>query len=238
MARKGRNGVGPGRQRSGIALLTISLSALLGYALLTLVVRTNPSMESDRRATLRLQRADHPVLERAMSAVSWVGFRPQSLLLPFAAISGTWLLRMRRESLLLVAAWGASMVSFLTKLVVQRPRPDLPEIRVIAANIRDTSFPSGHTIHYVVFWGFFTYLVLTRVRSNVARALTVAVTAPLIALVGPSRVYLGHHWLTDVLGSYLLGTAYVLGLVAIDRRVTRCSDEDGTVSGPALPDRT
>jgi undecaprenyl-diphosphatase len=41
----------------------------------------------------------------------------------------------------------------------------------------------------------------------------------LLALVGPSRIYLGHHWFTDVLASYLLGLCYLVGITAIYRRV-------------------
>jgi len=58
--------------------------------------------------------------------------------------------------------------------------------------------------------------VFLLVSLFVARALLVGIV---YALVGPSRMYLGHHWLTDVTASYLLGTSYVLGLTALYRRV-------------------
>jgi undecaprenyl-diphosphatase len=154
-----------------------------------------------------------------MSWVSWFGFRPQSLVLPASAVIGNALLRLRLESAFLIAAWGASLLSFVTKLVVQRPRPGGPDIRVVEARIRDTSFPSGHTLHYVSFWGFFAYLCYIKIRNRSLRRLAVGAIGSLIALVGPSRVYLGHHWLTDVLASYLLGLAYLIGLASLYRRL-------------------
>jgi undecaprenyl-diphosphatase len=73
-------------------------------------------------------------------------------------------------------------------------------------------------LHYVSFWGFFTYLCFTEIRNRWLRWLPVSGIASLVALVGPSRVYLGHHWLTDVLGSYTLGTGYLATLIGLHRR--------------------
>ena len=212
------NGNG-GRRRRERAFVAVSFAALIGYLALFLLVRTNRSVRADLATTIRFQRREHPALARLMGAVSWFGFKPQNLLLPLTAIAGTWILRLRLESLFLVLAWASSLLSFITKLLVKRPRPGNPLIRVVEADIRDTSFPSGHTLHYTAFWGFFTYIVVTRSRLPVVRWLVAGIVSSLAALVGPSRIYLGHHWLTDVLASYLLGTAYLLGLVTVYRRV-------------------
>lgn len=189
------------------------LVAGLCYLLLALIVRRRPSSQTDLAVTRQLQSSEHPMLERGMTFVSWFGFRPQSLLLPLSTILSFWWWGRRIEAVLLVAAWGSSMISFLTKQVIRRPRPDNTVVRVATARIRDTSFPSGHVVHYVTFWGFVAYLLAFRTPVRAARWLAGAVMVPIIALVGPSRVYLGHHWFTDVLGSYLLGTAYVAALI-------------------------
>lgn len=194
-------------------------TAFVGYLTLLLLLRSNRKIKGDLATTIFLQRQEHPWLARVMRIVSWFGFRPQSVLLPASAIGGTWLFGYRRESIFMLLAWASSLASFLTKLVVRRPRPDGPLIRISEAKIRDTSFPSGHTIHYLTFWGFAIYLIFSKTRNRFVRWLTVAVFGPLIALVGPSRIYLGHHWLTDVLGSYLFGGAYLLGLISLYRRV-------------------
>ncbi len=205
--------VGPGTIAFGLTALV----SLLGFLAILLFVRSNPRSRGDVAATLRIQRNSHPALARSMGWISWFGFRPQSLWLPFTLVVANWFRGPRLGSLFLVIAWASSLLSFFTKLVVKRPRPDDPLIRVADANIRDTSFPSGHTLHYVTFWGFAAYLAATNVRNRtLGRAIAAGITA-VIGLIGPSRIYLGHHWLTDVLASYLLGLAYFSGMIAVYR---------------------
>ncbi len=153
-----------------------------------------------------------------MSLISWLGFRPQSLALPGALVALYWLTNQRRNARYLVAAWGASMVSYTTKRLVMRPRPGGTEITVVEAGLRDSSFPSGHVLHYVVFWGFACYLWYTTVQLKTIARIPVAFVAALIGTVGISRVYLGHHWLTDVLGSYSLGSGILLTLIGLHTR--------------------
>jgi undecaprenyl-diphosphatase len=74
------------------------------------------------------------------------------------------------------------------------------------------SFPSGHVVTYVAFFGFAAHLAGIDVHSPTLSWLIILPCAGMIALVGPSRIYLGAHWASDVLGAYLLGGLW-LGLV-------------------------
>lgn len=205
------------RHRSRI-FFRVAVGAFLAFFTLLLFVRRNPRMERDVVATIRVQRLRHPLLTLGMRIVSWFGFRPQSLALPVATVSGAWLIGFRREARYLVFAWLGSLVSYTTKRFVRRPRPSGDGIIVQLANLRDSSFPSGHTLHYTAFWGFFAYLCFTEIRGRWLRWLPVSGIGSLIGLVGPSRVYLGHHWLTDVLASYCLGGSYLAALIGLHRR--------------------
>ncbi|HUG15314.1 MAG TPA: phosphatase PAP2 family protein [Thermomicrobiales bacterium] len=205
-------------KRRGRWFLLVSLVAFVGFLSLLLRVRANPRIERDIVTTLRMQRVTHPLLTRMMSAVSWFGFRPQSLALPATAVAGTWVIGLRRESRYLCFAWVVSMLSYTTKRFVNRPRPFGEGILVTKASLRDSSFPSGHTLHYVSFWGFFAYVCFTRLRGRGERWAPVAFAGWLIGSVGPSRIYLGHHWLTDVLASYCLGIGYLTTLIGLHRR--------------------
>jgi undecaprenyl-diphosphatase len=202
----------------GRGFLIVTLVAFAGFVALLLTIRARPRFEREVVLTVTVQRVRHPLLSRLMNFISWFGFRPQSLLLPATAVAGTWLVGLRREARYLIFAWVASLMSFSTKLVIRRPRPSGNGIRVTKADLRDTSFPSGHTLHYVCFWGFFAYLCYTYIRNGIARRLSVSFIGSMIAAVGGSRVYLGHHWLTDVLGSYSLGIGYLSALVGLHRR--------------------
>ena len=100
-----------------------------------------------------------------------------------------------------------------------RPRPAPDEVRVVPGRIGGSSFPSGHVLIYSGVYGFLAFLLETLVRSNKLRKSATAALVSLVALVGPSRIYLGHHWFTDVVASYLLGSSYLLALMAVYRRV-------------------
>ncbi len=205
-----------------VGALLYSVCAFGLYLMLARYVRRRPESPLDLSVTLRLQRLDHPSLHRVMNAVSWLGFRPQSLVLPALVVGTYWVTRRRLESLLLLLAWAASLSSYLTKLVIRRPRPQHPSIRVTLAKLRDTSYPSGHAVHYTAFWGLAAYLAAHAVPWRPLRRAIAGAAAALIALVGPSRIYLGHHWFTDVLGSYLLGSAWLVGLVTLYRGLRDC----------------
>ncbi len=205
------------RRRSRV-FFRVALGAFSAFVTFLLIVRRNPRMERDVVATIRVQRFRHPLLTVLMRAVSWFGFRPQSLALPVTAVAGTWLVGFRREARYLCFAWLGSLLSYTTKRFVRRPRPSGEGITVQLANLRDTSFPSGHTLHYTAFWGFFVYLCFTEMRGRWLRWLPVGGIGSMIGLVGPSRIYLGHHWLTDVLASYCLGAGYLATLIGLHRR--------------------
>lgn len=194
-------------------ILALSAVAFALYLVLAWRVRHRPQSQLDLRATLLLQRIRSPLIARIFHGASWFGFRPQSLILPSLTIVGFAVTGNRRESLYLVLAWLASLGSFFTKLIVRRPRPQDPSIRIVPAALRDTSFPSGHAIHYTAFWGLTAYFLRRCPSVPVAlRRLLIGCLGALIALVGPSRVYLGHHWTSDVVGSYLFGGGW-LGLL-------------------------
>jgi membrane-associated phospholipid phosphatase len=214
-----------------------SLLAFALYLALARRVRRQPESSLDLAVTLRLQRLDHPLLGRLMSFVSWPGFHPQSLILPGVVVGSCWAARRRLESLLLFLAWMASLGSFLTKLVIRRPRPRHPLVRVTLARLRDTSYPSGHTLHYTAFWGMAAYLAASAASWRPLRRLIASAAAALIALVGPSRIYLGHHWLTDVLGSYLLGSAWLVGLISLHRWLRGRRWPQELASPAATPER-
>jgi undecaprenyl-diphosphatase len=102
---------------------------------------------------------------------------------------------------------------------MRRPRPVAgTDLRVVTAPLGGSSFPSGHVITYMGTYGFPTYLVHTLLRPRAPRRAIVGALVALLALVGPSRIHQGHHWPTDVTASYLLGTSYLVALVAGYRR--------------------
>ena len=206
------------RGRNGIIIVALLLGL---FSIVFAIVRRNRSAAADAAITLRLQQRQHPWFNRLMHVVSWPGFPPQSRLLPPVLSAGLFALGFRLEAVFQLLAWGSGGISFFFKRIMRRSRPnhDYPGIRVAVARIGGTSFPSGHVLNYLGVYGFLTYLSYTWIRPAAIRRVVVGLLGSLLALVGPSRVYLGHHWFTDVTASYLLGLSWLIGLTSLYRRV-------------------
>jgi undecaprenyl-diphosphatase len=203
----------------GHLALVIAAGALAGFGAILGAVMTRRSDAIDLGIAMRLQSQRHQSFAALMKAVSWPGFPPQSRVIPPLVIAGLAAKRHRTEAVFMALAWGTALVSTAVKAFVRRPRPLPEQVRVILAPLGGSSFPSGHTLTYVGVYGFSAFVAQTTIaRDSVRRPLTFGLVG-LVCLVGPSRIYQGHHWPTDVAASYTLGMAYLVGLIAIYQRV-------------------
>jgi undecaprenyl-diphosphatase len=199
---------------------TIAWAGLAGFGATFALVRARMSDAFDLAMTIKLQRRTNPTIERLMRAVSWPGFPPQSRLIPTAIAGALTIGRLRLEAACFVVAWGTALVATATKSLMKRPRPVAgQDLRVVAAPLGGSSFPSGHVITYVGVYGFLAYLLYSLLPNAPARRAGTAGLVGLVALVGPSRIQQGHHWFTDVMASYLLGISYLIGVAALYRRL-------------------
>ncbi len=204
------------RGKSAIVVVAAALSI---FAVIFALVKRNHSAAFDLRVTRQLQKQNTRWFNWLMEIVSWPGYPPQSRIIPPALAAAMLVLGFPLEALFQLAAWGAGGLSTVFKRVMRRSRPSSADVRVLPARIGGSSFPSGHVLIYTGVYGFLAFLIETLVRPNRLRRAAIGALVSLIALVGPSRIYLGHHWFTDVLASYLLGGSYLLGLAALYRRV-------------------
>ena len=109
----------------------------------------------------------------------------------------------------LFATLFTPIVNVIVKDYIRRPRPTVDLVHVF--RILDSySFPSGHVMFYVGLFGFVWFLVYTLLKRSWRRTALLILIGAFIALVGPSRIYLGQHWPSDVLGAYLLGSLTLL----------------------------
>ena len=135
-------------------------------------------------------------------ALTRLGWLPAAVAL--VALTAVWLLLWRRwaaAALLLLAALPMALAPLL-KLPVGRPRPDYGEIESLTLSL---SFPSGHAAFAALFGGFLIYLVWQHCGPGWRRYGLAGGLLLLILLVGFSRLYLGVHWPSDVVGGYLYG---------------------------------
>ena len=118
--------------------------------------------------------------------------------------------------LMLIAVAGSLAMTTIGKAVVGRVRPPLSE--AVPPYEYAFSFPSGHALNSTVIAGMVAYLLARRLRTLWARVVTMIVAIAWALAMGLSRVFLGHHWLTDVMFGWLVGAAW-LALVITSHRL-------------------
>jgi membrane-associated phospholipid phosphatase len=193
------------------------LFALGMFGFLTVLVKITPSFAIDLKITQAIQSVSSPIFAGFMRLISWPGFLPQSIIITAVIALTLYLFRLKWEAVVaLVAASFSGATNELIKSFISRPRPGADVVDVFAI-LDSYSFPSGHVMFYTILFGFIWYLVYTLLRQSVLRRLLLSVSGCLVLLVGISRIYLGQHWASDVLGAYLLGGVILTGVVLLHR---------------------
>jgi undecaprenyl-diphosphatase len=124
------------------------------------------------------------------------------------------LLARRRWSALaawLVAVLGGETLNLLLKDLVARPRPRFEHPLVVEASY---SFPSGQAMESLVVYGMLAYFAVLTWGGRGKRAVSVGVAAVLVVLIGFVRAYLGAHYLSDVVGGFVAGGAWLGAVIA------------------------
>jgi undecaprenyl-diphosphatase len=202
----------------GYRLLSASLGAFLAFGIVAFVVRGLAPLSVDVWITLAVQNASlspqaigqHiPIYDDLMEWISIPGFWPYNLIALVAVLALLLVLKRGAEAVCLLGIFaGVHTTVELVKGVLARPRPTADLVR-IEATISGYSFPSGHVAGYVVLYGFLFYLAWSLMKRSRLRTLCLLATGAMVALVGVSRIYLGQHWASDVLGGYGLGFGWL-----------------------------
>lgn len=210
-----------GRRRfAGRAVLVFGIAlvaAALFVTVLLLVASHSPwLLRTDRSVAADLHRyaLRHSTFTATMRVLSDSG-KTVVWFLVMALVAG-WLLyrRLRRLAIFVaVTVVGSSLLNNLVKLVVHRARPHLSDPVALAGG---KSFPSGHAQAAIVGYGILLAVFLPIIPRR-WRTLATAVATLLVLLIGFSRIALGVHYLSDVIGAYLIGTVWLIGMISAFR---------------------
>ncbi len=196
----------------GYALPGAGLILLTLFGLITAGVLVRNPLILDVPLTRALQAVNDGPFGWLMVAVSAPGFAPWNVLVPLILASGIALAGRWRAAAFLLLATIAGGSAELIKNLVQRPRPPATLVHVVQ-DLSTYSFPSGHVTSYTLVYGFSFYLAWTLLRPGILRTLLLLLSGGLVLLVGPSRIWLGQHWASDVLGGYTLGGGLLLLII-------------------------
>ncbi|MGH2753159.1 MAG: phosphatase PAP2 family protein [Actinomycetota bacterium] len=188
-------------------VLTPTITALVVLALgslgLLAALAHRHLLSWDRPVRSGLRGIDSDAFGALMDAATKFGSRWVIAALTVSAALLAWR-RCRQLAIVLVVAFPAALVLELTlKALIDRPRPSF-------ALGFGASFPSGHVLAATAFWGLIPPLVFIITRSRAAWSVSVAAIAVVLLGVGTSRVYLGAHWPSDVVGAYFGGAIFLL----------------------------
>lgn len=204
-----------GRVLAGV-YATVVLSATAAFVFLAVFVQQQDVITRfDLPVALAIQSINEPVLSWILLHMSDLGWAPLDIACVVVIAGALAALRLRLEALLVVVSTlMAGGVGTLTKDIVQRARPTSSFVH-LAGHLADFSFPSGHVIFATVLFGTTFGIVWIVWPSSLLRNAVLVLLAALVLLMGPSRIYMGEHWPTDVLGAYCLGGLWVAGTLEI-----------------------
>ncbi len=160
-------------------------------------------------------------------------FGSSAVLVPLlvgVALLWRWRGKTWRPAVVLAGGYGGAVILYwLVKVVVRRPRPSVDLLR----HFSGFSFPSGHATQAIVAWGLLAALASGAAASWPKKVAAWAGAFLLTFMVGVSRVYLGAHWPTDVIGGWVLGALWLSALLTLARTLPglRNQERDSSPAG-------
>jgi membrane-associated phospholipid phosphatase len=178
-----------------------AVAALIAFATLFALAYTTNYFALDLQLAVAIQWLTSPLFTAVMVAVSWPSYAPQTFIITAVIVVLIFAIGLRWEAVVaLISSVGSAGLVTLIKIIAARPRPAADLVHIYQ-QVQDYSFPSGHVVFYTAFFGFLLFVVYTVFRQGLGRLLLGAVLAFLVLTIGLSRVYLGAHWPSDVLGA-------------------------------------
>ncbi len=192
-----------------VFVIMLAFAIFLSYA-----AAKFPVLPLDLKTYEELKEQANPLFDRLMTWVSDLGELAIAMALIAIAMVTFAVRRNWIEAIFMLATTSSVLLAFVLKELIHRTRPFPIDQNAtgIIQSINEYSYPSGHVLFFVVFFGFFAYLAWIHFAGR-TRVIVIVICGGLILLIGPSRVFLGAHWASDVLGSYIIGTIWLFLLI-------------------------
>ena len=203
--------------------IALAFGLMLAFAItLSYAASKFPVLPLDLKSYHELQEQASPLFDALMQGVSYLGEASMATALTVIAVVIFALRRQWLEAIFMLATISSLLLAFGLKELIRRARPFPIHVNVndFLQSINQYSYPSGHVLFFVVFFGFFAYLAWLKFAGR-ARIIIIVTCATLIVLIGPSRVFLGAHWASDVVGSYIIGTIWLIILIFVYQLAVR-----------------
>jgi undecaprenyl-diphosphatase len=210
----------PGKTREHRAAFARAIVplCLVAAVALTIAAACRRPLPGDLATMRAIQESAVPGADDVARAVNWLGLGLRLTLVALPIAIGLALAGRKGAAAVIVAAQLVRVLNPLLKDVIDRPRPS-PDLVRLTEQVSGSSFPSGHALGAVLFYGSLALVAREAIGRRWLRIVTQIVAVAAIALAGFGRIYVGAHWLSDVIGGYLWGTILLLVVVQLRRRI-------------------
>lgn len=204
-------------------MLLVLTIITLGFVALSLLVSAFPNSALDVNFSKEIQEHQNPFIDQLMYLISTPGYMPESVIMVLTTALIFFLFKYKKAAGFVLLTGLSGIVSTVVKALVNRPRPSEDLVRIVFKTTQQ-SFPSGHMLFYLIFFGFLILLMfqLEHIPKSI-RVIVGSISLLFIFTIPISRIYLGAHWFTDVLGGFLLGLPclYVLSYFYLRKKADK-----------------
>lgn len=187
--------------------LIIGLFSLLAFSFVTVLIRADRIVDFDTTIIEAVQSHESPILTSIMKFFTVAGSTQVVVIMCLLIIFFLYKVLHHRTELILfiVVVVGSPLLNFVLKEIFQRARPDLHRL----IEIGGYSFPSGHAMNAFTVYGIFTFLLWRHIFNQSGRTLLLFFCSFIVFMIGVSRIYLGVHYPSDIIGGYFASSFWL-----------------------------
>ncbi|MDQ0414770.1 phosphatase PAP2 family protein [Mesobacillus stamsii] len=190
-----------------ISALVIGFISLIGFSFIAVLISVGKVAEFDQALISFIRGFETPALTSIMKLFTFIGSFPVVLVI-FLIVSFIFyrVLKSRTEIFLVAAVIvGTQVINLLLKLLFHRARPDIH----LLIDVGGYSFPSGHAMSAFAVYGILTFVFWRHIPKSIGRISLIIGSSMFILFIGMSRIYLGVHYPSDIIGGYFASAAWL-----------------------------
>ena len=178
----------------------ISLVSLIGFSCIAVLISGQNIIQFDQTVISFIQGFESPTLTSIMKFFTYIGSFSVVVVISIMAFLFLYFVLKHRIELLLfgIVILGTPIINQILKQFFHRARPDLHRL----IEVGGYSFPSGHAMNAFAVYGILAFLLWRHIPTRLGRTVLVMMSTIFILMIGTSRIYLGVHYPSDIIGAY------------------------------------